>query len=64
MVMGKAFWTTVELAAKANVTARFVRQEIADGRLKAEHVGRDWAITDDEARRWLSHETGRKRKAE
>jgi len=62
--MCRKLWTTAELAKQANVTQRFVRQEITDGRLKAERFGRAWAIRDEEAQRWLSHETGRKRKTE
>jgi hypothetical protein len=60
--MEKSLWTAERLAKQANVSARFVRAEIKAGRLKAEKLGHIWVIADEEARRWLSHETGRKRK--
>ena len=50
----KPFWTTAGLAQAAQVTPRYVRQEIQDGRLPADKWGRDWAILAEDARAWLA----------
>ena len=50
----RPFWTTVELAEAAGVTADYVRQDIRGGRLKADKRGRDWAIWDEYAQAWLA----------
>jgi len=47
-------WTTKELAKEAGLTQAYVRQDILAGRLQAEKRGRDWFISDKEARRWLA----------
>ena len=45
--------TVAELAHKAGLTARYVRQEIASGRLAARRAGGVWLIADDDAQVWL-----------
>jgi excisionase family DNA binding protein len=47
-------WTTSELAEQAGLTQNYVRREILAGRLQAIKRGRDWFISDKEARRWLA----------
>jgi excisionase family DNA binding protein len=46
--------TTTEVAAKAGTTRYTVEREIRRGNLKAEKVGRQWAIQVDEADRWAA----------
>ena len=46
--------TTTEVAAKANTTRHTVEREIKRGNLKAEKLGRQWAIKQDEAERWAA----------
>ncbi len=47
-------WTTNELAKRANCDPSNIRKAIARGKLTGEKIGRDWFISDQEARRWLS----------
>lgn len=46
--------TTTEVAALASTTRYTVEREIQRGNLEAEKVGRQWAITPDEAKRWAA----------
>jgi excisionase family DNA binding protein len=46
-------WTTGELAAEAGVDSSRIRQLLIEGRIKGYKVGRDWLVSDSEARRWL-----------
>ncbi len=47
-------WTTKELAEHAGVTDGYIRQKLIAGEIKGEKFGRDWAIPDEEAERWLA----------
>jgi hypothetical protein len=47
------FWTTNDLAEAADVSPQFIRQEIAAGNIECDKIGRDWAIPEEEAQRWL-----------
>ncbi len=47
-------WNTKKLAEAADVTDSFIRYELIAGKIKGEKIGRDWIISDEEARRWLS----------
>jgi excisionase family DNA binding protein len=50
----KTTWTTKELAEFAGVSPRYIRQLLKDGvGLKGVKRGRDWFISDSEAKRWL-----------
>jgi len=49
----KRDYTTHELAAKAKVTASYIRQCLLDGTLRGYKRGRDWLIEAREAERWL-----------
>lgn len=44
--------TLIEAAASLGVTAATLRQQIANGRLKARKVGRDWQVTAREVERY------------
>jgi excisionase family DNA binding protein len=44
--------TLVEAAASLGVTAATLRQQIANGKLKARKVGRDWQVTPREIERY------------
>jgi excisionase family DNA binding protein len=44
--------TLTEAAAILGVTAATLRQQIANGKLKARKVGRDWSVTPAEVRRY------------
>ena len=44
--------TTTEVAAKVGTTRYTVEREIRRGNLKAERLGRQWAVAEDEAERW------------
>jgi hypothetical protein len=46
-------WTTKMLAERASVSTGFIRQELIAGKIKGEKIGRDWIISDEEAKRWL-----------
>jgi hypothetical protein len=56
-------WTTAKLAEEAKrrgklITAERIRQLCKIGEIKAEKPGRDWLITDAEARAWLERWLG------
>jgi excisionase family DNA binding protein len=44
--------TLVEAAASLGVTAATLRQQIANGKLRARKVGRDWSVTPKEVERY------------
>ena len=44
--------TLIDAAALLGVTAATLRQQIANGRLKARKVGRDWTVTKREVERY------------
>jgi excisionase family DNA binding protein len=44
--------TLNEAAERLGVTAATLRQQIANGRLKAKKVGRDWTVSEREAERY------------
>ena len=44
--------TLVEAAAALGVTAATLRQQIANGKLRARKVGRDWTVTPKEVERY------------
>ena len=46
--------TLIEAAALLGVTAATLRQQIANGKLKARKVGRDWHVTPAEVRRYAA----------
>lgn len=50
--------TLVEAAAELHVTAATLRQQIANGKLKARKVGRDWAVTPREVERYRRESLG------
>jgi len=47
-------WTTSDLAEAAGLSQNRLRQILQTVKLEGFKVGRDWAVTDAEARRWLS----------
>ena len=48
-------WTTATLAEASGYTTSRIRQLLIEGRdLVGYKVGRDWIVTDAEARRWLA----------
>lgn len=50
----KTHWTTNDLAAAVGVDPARIRQLLIDGReLHGYKIGRDWAVPDYEAKRWL-----------
>jgi excisionase family DNA binding protein len=49
----KRSWTTTELAKVAGLSRAYIRQLILAGRIRAEKVGRDWIISDNEVLRFL-----------
>jgi len=50
----KTHWTTNDLASAAGVDPARIRQLLLDGRdLHGYKIGRDWAVPDYEAKRWL-----------
>ena len=44
--------TLVEAAALLGVTAATLRQQIANGKLRAKKIGRDWQVTPREVERY------------
>ena len=44
--------TLIEAAALLGVTAATLRQQIANGKLRARKVGRDWSVTAREVERY------------
>ena len=46
--------TTTEVAAKADTTRHTVEREIKRGNLRAEKIGRQWAVEQAEAERWAA----------
>ncbi len=51
--------TTQEAAAILGVTAATLRQQIANGRLRATKRGRDWSLTPKEVERYRRSSLGR-----
>ncbi len=51
--------TTKEAAAILGVTAATLRQQIANGRLRATKLGRDWSLTRREVERYRESSLGR-----
>lgn len=56
--------TTIQAAERIGVTPRRVRALIASGRLKAEKVGRDYVIDEDEVKSFRRGKPGRRQKHE
>jgi excisionase family DNA binding protein len=52
--------TLIEAAAILQVTAATLRQQIANGKLRARKVGRDWHVTPSEVKRYRVESLGRK----
>lgn len=52
--------TTTEAAAILGVTPHTIRQQIANGKLKARKVGRDWQVTPAQIERYRQEHLGRK----
>lgn len=50
-------WSTDELAGAVGVTQRWIRRLCATGQIQATRVGRDWIISDEEARRVIEEKT-------
>jgi excisionase family DNA binding protein len=46
--------TTTQVAALADTTRYTVEREIERGNLEAQKIGRQWAISPDEAARWAA----------
>ncbi len=46
-------WSTAELAEKSGLTSRQIRNLINAGKIEAQNVGRNWVVSDEEARRFL-----------
>ena len=44
--------TLTEAAARLGVTAATLRQQIANGRLRAKKIGRDWTVSEREIERY------------
>lgn len=57
------YLTTTEAAAELGVSRARVRQLILGGRLKAQKIGRDWAIASEDLATVRERKTGRPRKA-
>ena len=55
-------WTTNDLAKKAGVDPATLRQYLIEGRIQGVKHGRDWAISDEEAQRYLKKREKRKKK--
>ena len=55
-------WTTGTLAREAGVDQSLIRHALRDGKLMGFKLGREWLISDDEARRWLATRRKRKKK--
>lgn len=50
----KSIRTSRELAQEAGLTVSYIRRLLRNGIIKGEKPGgRDWLISDDEAKRWL-----------
>jgi hypothetical protein len=46
-------WSTAELAEKSGLTSRQIRNLINAGKIEAQNVGRNWVVSDEEARRFV-----------
>ena len=55
-------WTTKELAEEAGVEQATIRQLLIAGSIQGTKHGRDWAISDDEAQRYLAKREKRKKR--
>ena len=44
--------TLTEAAARLGVTAATLRQQVANGRLRARKMGRDWTVSEREVERY------------
>ena len=51
--------TLTEAAARLGVAPATLRHQIRNGRLRASKVGRDWAVSEDEVRRYATLSRGR-----
>ncbi len=47
-------WTTKQLAQRAGVSDAHIRRLLIAGEIRGEKFGRDWAVSDEEAMRWLA----------
>lgn len=47
-------WTVQELANEAHFTMRRIRQLLQEGKISGFKAGRDWLVSDEEARRFLA----------
>jgi excisionase family DNA binding protein len=50
----KELYTTSDLAKAAAISRERVRQLVVGGKIEGHKVGQSWAITREEARRWLA----------
>lgn len=59
-------WTTQTLAEAAEVSTRYIRQELAAGKIQGRKMGRDWVIPFEKGQAWLEerHEKGAKHERE
>lgn len=48
------YLTVTQAATRASCNVSYIRAEIKMGRLVAQKIGNQWAITEDEFQRWLS----------
>ena len=48
------FWTTTQLAEAAKLDRSHIRYLIRHGKIAAKKTGRDWVVSDEEARRFLA----------
>ena len=46
-------WTVKELAEAADVTTGYIRRLLIEGKIEAGKFGRDWAIPEEEAKKYL-----------
>ena len=51
--------TLTEAADRLGVAPATLRHQIRNGRLRASKVGRDWAVSEDEVRRYAALSRGR-----
>lgn len=51
--MTNKLWTTDDLAKQSGYSTRQIRRYIRDGIIEGIKAGRDWVVSEDEARRWL-----------
>jgi hypothetical protein len=46
-------WTAQQIAKRAGLTDAYVRSLLINGKIKGKKFGYVWAISDEEAARWL-----------